>query len=186
MVKENSIQTEYRPRGPIVLVPYEPRWCSDFEQESASVRASLGDLLISLHHIGSTAIPGIVAKPVIDMLAVVTDVALLDTGAHLLEELGYEAMGEFGIEGRRYFRKNSKEGARTHQIHAFAGGSPEIDRHLAFRDYLREHPDEAQQYGNLKLELARHFMTDIDGYTDSKTEFIREIERRARDGGYYP
>jgi GrpB-like predicted nucleotidyltransferase (UPF0157 family) len=184
MVEENSIQTEYRPGGLIVLVPYDPRWCSDFEQESASVRAALGDLLMALHHIGSTAIPGIVAKPVVDMLAVVTDVVLLDTRAHLLEDLGYEAMGEFGIEGRRYFRKNSKEGARTHQIHAFAGGAPEIDRHLAFRDYLRGHPDEAQQYENLKLELARHFITDTASYTDGKTEFIREIERRARNGGY--
>jgi GrpB-like predicted nucleotidyltransferase (UPF0157 family) len=184
MVKENSIQTEYRPGSPIVLVPYDPRWCSDFEQESASVKALLGDLLIALHHIGSTAIPGIIAKPVIDMLAVVTDVVSLDMRTHFLEDLGYEAMGEFGIEGRRYFRKNSKEGARTHQIHAFAGGSPEIDRHLAFRDYLREHPDAAQRYGNLKLELARHFITDIAGYTDGKTEFIREIELCAHNGGY--
>jgi GrpB-like predicted nucleotidyltransferase (UPF0157 family) len=181
MVEENSIQTEYRPGGPIVLVPYDPRWRSDFEREAALVSATLGDYLIAMHHIGSTAIPGIVAKPVLEMLAVITDVILLDTRARHLEDLGYEAMGEFGIEGRRYFRKNSKEGARTHQIHAFAVGSPEIDRHLAFRDYLRRHPDEAQQYGNLKLELARHNLTDIEGYTGGKTEFIREIERRARN-----
>jgi GrpB-like predicted nucleotidyltransferase (UPF0157 family) len=87
-------------------------------------------------------------------------------------------MGEFGIKGRRYFRKTSKDGVRTHQIHAFAVGSPEIDRHLAFRDYLRSHIDEAQRYGRLKQELARQFLTDIDGYSDGKTEFIREIEQR--------
>lgn len=175
-------RTGYWPGGPIVLASHDPRWSLDFEQESAAVTAALGDLLVAIHHIGSTAIPGIVAKPVIDLLAVVTEVEALDLRAHLLEDLGYEAMGEFGIAGRRYFRKKSQRGARTHQIHAFARESAEIARHLAFRDYLREHPDEAQKYERLKLELARKFASDIEGYTNGKTEFIRGIEGRARSG----
>lgn len=113
-----------------MLVAYDSRWAANFERESTVVRAALGGVLVALHHIGSTAISGIVAKPVIDMLAVVTDVTTLDRRATLLEEIGYEALGEFGIPGRRYFRKDSAEGIRTHQIQAFGIGSPEIDRHL--------------------------------------------------------
>ena len=174
-------QTEYRPGDAIILMPYDSRWVDDFERESALVKAALGDVLVELHHIGSTAIPGIVAKPVIDMLAVVTDVAVLDTRLWL-EHLGYEAKGEFGISGRRYFRKNSAQGVRTHQLHSYTAGSPQIRRHLAFRDYLRSNPNEAQQYAKLKKDLAQRFATDIEGYADAKTEFIREIERRAKCG----
>lgn len=177
----HSNQTEYRPGDTIVLVPYDPRWADEFERESALVKVALGDVLVELHHIGSTAIPGIVAKPVIDMLAVVTDVALLDTKPWL-EHLAYEAMGEFGIRGRRYFRKTSAQGVRTHQIHSYTVGSAEIARHLAFRDYLRSNPNEAQQYARLKKDLAQRFGTDIEDYADAKTEFIREIERRAMFG----
>jgi len=160
-------------------VAHDSHWAANFERESAVVRTALGDILVTLHHIGSTAIPGIVAKPVIDMLAVVTDVTTLDRRAPLLEEVRYEALGEFGILGRRYFRKDSAEGVRTHQMHAFAVGSPEIDRHLVFRDYMRAHQTEAEQYAELKQELARRFPTNMDAYTEGKTEFIREIERRA-------
>lgn len=178
MAGQNSSKPEYRPGGAIVLVPHDPRWCDEFRRESVAVTAALGDVVLELHHIGSTAIPGVLAKPVIDILAVVTDIASLDSGPPL-ERLGYQAMGEFGIKGRRYFRKTSKDGVRTHQIHAFAIGSPEINRHLAFRDYLRGHPDEAQRYSQLKQDLAQRFVTDIYGYSNGKTEFIRDIERRA-------
>ena len=139
---------------------------------------ALGDALVAMHHIGSTSVPGIVAKPVIDMLAVVTRVKATDLRTPALAALGYEAMGEFGIRGRRYFRKSSADGARTHQIHAFAVDSCEIRRHLAFRDYLRAHSAAAEEYGKLKLELARRFPTDVEAYTEAKTEFIRAIESR--------
>jgi len=111
-------------------------------------------------------------------LAVVTDMTVLNVKPWL-EPIGYQAMGEFGMPGRHYFRKTSTSGVRTHQIHAFAVGSPDINRHLAFRDYLRSNPGEAQRYAKLKQELASLFSTDMDGYSTGKTEFIREIERRA-------
>src|SRR3546814_8745866 len=87
-------------------------------------------------HIGSTSIPGIHAKPIIDMLAVTSDLSLLDGCESRIASLGYEALGEFGIPGRRYFRKDNSTGERTHKIHAFRTGSPKITRHLQFRDYL--------------------------------------------------
>jgi GrpB-like predicted nucleotidyltransferase (UPF0157 family) len=169
----------YRPGGTIVLATHNPSWAANFARESAIVTAVLGDLLIALHHIGSTAIPTIVAKPVIDMLAAVTRVELLDEQRSRLESLGYEALGEFGIAGRRYFRKNSNAGVRTHQLHAFAAESMDFQRHLDFRDYLRAHSAEATEYAELKQSLARHCATNMEAYTNGKSAFIRDVERRA-------
>ena len=132
----------------------------------------MGNLLVGIYHIGSTAIPGICSKPVIDMLAVVPDVFLFDEKAPHMEALGYEAMGEFGITGRRYFRKNDDDGNRTHQIHAFQAGSPQIERHLAFRDFMRLHHDCAAQYDALKRRLAEQYPADIASYTDGKESML--------------
>jgi GrpB-like predicted nucleotidyltransferase (UPF0157 family) len=96
-----------------------------------------------------------------------------------LEASGYEAKGEFGIPGRRYFRKDNSSGNREYQIHAYAEDSAEIERHLAFRDYLRSHPDVAQEYARLKLELSKPYPSDVEAYADAKGPFIRSIERKA-------
>ena len=113
----------------IIVAPYDPRWPDEFERASAEVAPALGAPLLTLHHIGSTSVPGLHAKPVIDMLAVVTDVAAIDAPATTatMQSLGYEVMGEFGIAGRRYFRRDNADGVRKHQIHAFAHGSPHVD-----------------------------------------------------------
>jgi GrpB-like predicted nucleotidyltransferase (UPF0157 family) len=163
----------------ISLAPHDPRWAADFARESDRVKDACGNVAIAIHHIGSTAIPGILAKPIVDMLMVVTCVVELDERSPAIAALGYEVMGEFGIPGRRYFRKDDGEGNRTHNIHAFAAESREIDRHLAFCAYLRAHPEEAKQYETLKRELAERFPADIGSYTDGKGIFIREIDSRA-------
>lgn len=162
----------------VYLVPYDPAWARDFARESSAVAAAMGHLLVAIHHIGSTAIPGIRAKPVIDMLAVVSDISLLDGKAAQLEELGYEVMGELGIPGRRYFRKDNPEGIRTHQIHAFQVGSPQIARHLVFRDFMRAHRERAEQYDALKHRLAELHPDDVARYTDGKDDFIKEMDAR--------
>ena len=112
----------YKPGGVIVLATHSVTWAAAFECEASAVLDALSDLSFELHHIGSTAIPRIVAKPVIDMLGIVPAVEALDARAHRLAALGYESLGEFGITGRRYFRKNAADGVRTHQLHAFAEG----------------------------------------------------------------
>lgn len=96
-----------------------------------------------------------------------------------MESLGYEVMGEYGIPGRRYFRKDNREGTRTHHIHAFEAGSAEVERHLAFRDYMIAHPGDAQRYSELKRRLAEKHPQSIDGYMDGKDGFIKEMDRRA-------
>lgn len=123
----------------VTVVEHDPGWTEAFEKEAAMVRGILGDDLINLFHIGSTSVAGLAAKPVIDILAVVADISRLDGREKAFAGAGYEAMGEFGLPGRRYFRKGGAR--RTHQIHAYQYDSVhEITRHLAFRDYLREMP----------------------------------------------
>jgi GrpB-like predicted nucleotidyltransferase (UPF0157 family) len=163
----------------IVLYTHAPEWASQFARQASLISAALGDVLLTVHHIGSTAIPPIAAKPVIDILAVVTSTSALDAVSSRLLALGYEAKGEFGIPTRRYFRKDTAEGVRTHQLHAFAVGSPDIDRHLNFRDYLRAHPAEAQAYALLKQRLAAQSLDGHTNYTDGKSDFIRAIDARA-------
>lgn len=162
----------------ITVVNYRPQWKSDFQHEADVLRRLLGDTLIAVFHIGSTAVPGLRAKPIIDILPVVEDLAALDARADGFAALGYEVMGEYGITGRRYYRKGGER--RTHQIHAFGFNNiAEIERHLALRDYLRAHPAVCDAYGELKSRLARQFPQDIDGYSDGKHDFVRAAEADA-------
>ena len=163
----------------VEVVPHDPRWRDAFEEEAMHIAAALGANAAAIHHIGSTSIPNIYAKPVIDMLVEIRDITRLEQQGPAMESLGYEVMGEFGIPGRQYFRKDNAEGIRTHQIHAFQAGSAEGERHLAFRDYMIAHPEEALEYSELKRKLAEEHPQDIDGYMDGKDGFIREMDRRA-------
>ena len=163
----------------IYMVPHDPNWRQEFENEAKQITDALGSNVEEVHHMGSTAIPNIYAKPVIDILLVVQDHADLDAKQDAMEALGYEAFGEFGILTRRYFRKDNALGDRTHQVHAFEAGSPQIKRHLAFRDYMIAHPDAAKVYSDLKRELAAKHPNDMEAYMDGKHEFIQEIDRRA-------
>ncbi|PYS90227.1 MAG: hypothetical protein DMF62_05310 [Acidobacteria bacterium] len=163
----------------IKVVPYSPEWRSMFTAESTRVAGGLGKHVIAVHHIGSTAIPGIFAKPVIDILVEVGEIAKVDQQKEAMEELGYEVMGEFGIIGRRYFRKDNDAGVRTHQIHVFETGTDQIRRHLAFRDFLIAHPKFANEYSDLKRRLANQFPDDPDAYMDGKDAFVKDIDGRA-------
>jgi len=163
----------------VVVRAHDPAWRLEFEQEAARISRALGELEVSLHHIGSTAIPGIPAKPIIDVLMVVAELVELDAKNSVLADLGYEALGEFGIPGRRFFRRSDESGVRTHHVHAFEVRDPGIERHLAFRDYMIAHPAEARMYGELKRGLALRFPEDVDEYMRGKDAFIKEHEARA-------
>jgi GrpB-like predicted nucleotidyltransferase (UPF0157 family) len=163
----------------VEVVPHNPLWRDAFEAEAKQVAAAMGENVVAIHHIGSTAIPDIYAKPVIDFLVEVRDITEVDGRSPAMESLGYEVMGEYGIPGRRYFRKDNREGIRTHHIHAFEAGSAEVERHLSFRDYMIAHPVDAQRYSELKRKLAEEHTRSMDGYIDGKDDFIKEIDRRA-------
>ena len=161
----------------VVVVPYRPEWPDRFEAEAERLRAVFGSTLLALHHIGSTSIPGLAAKPVIDMIPVLERIEAADERAGALVALGYEGLGENGIPGRRYFRKGGDH--RTHQLHCFAAGNPHIRRHLAFRDFLRAHPGICDGYAALKTALAAAHPKDIEGYMAGKDAFIQEVEQLA-------
>ena len=163
----------------VVVSAYDPRRKEMFLAEAETIEAILGENCIAVHHIGSTAVEGLAAKPVIDIMPVVKDLSATDACRAAFEKIGYEWMGEFGIAGRRYLRKGGDE--RTHQIHIFAETDREnIVRHLAVRDYLKAHADERRAYAALKTELAARFPYDIDGYCDGKEAFVKALEERAR------
>lgn len=163
----------------VLVLPHDPAWRDMFLAESRLILSALGQNALAAHHIGSTAIPSIVAKPVIDMLVVVKDIDAVDTRKREMESLGYEALGEFGIPCRRYFRKDSSVGKRTHHVHVFAQGSEQITRHLAFRDFMNAHPDWAARYSDLKRDLVARFPDSIERYMDGKDAFIKAIDRLA-------
>lgn len=163
----------------VEVVPHDLNWQNEFAAEAGQIANVLGEMIIAIYHIGSTAIPGIYAKPVIDMLVEVRDIIEVDARGSAMELFGYEVMGEFGIPTRRYFRKDNQAGIRTHQVHTFESGSAQIKRHLAFRDFMNAHPEEAQKYSELKRKLAAEHSQNMDGYINGKDDFIKEIDRRA-------
>jgi GrpB-like predicted nucleotidyltransferase (UPF0157 family) len=163
----------------VEVVPHHPNWCKEFEIEAQQIAIVLGDNAVAIHHIGSTSIATIHAKPIIDILVEVRSIDQVESRNPAMQALGYECMGEFGIKDRRFFRKDNAAGIRTHHIHTFEINSAQIERHLAFRDYLNTHPEAAREYSQLKQELAQKYPNDLQGYMDGKDGFIKEIDRQA-------
>ncbi|MCA1022348.1 GrpB family protein [Halobacillus litoralis] len=161
----------------VEVVAYDQNWPSLFEQERRRLEKIFGSVLVAVHHIGSTAVPGLAAKPVIDLLPVVSDLTAVDAVTAEVVEAGYEAKGENGLPGRRFFQKGGEN--RTHHVHVFEAGSPEIKRHLVFRDYLRTHDEERGAYGRLKIQLAEEHPYDMDAYIKGKHGCVRRLEQAA-------
>ena len=152
-------------------------WRELFLLEARKIEQVFGENMIEIHHIGSTAVEGLKAKPVIDLLPVVNDLTKVDQKNPDMKELGYEAMGENGLAGRRFFRKGGDE--RSHHVHLYEKGHPDIDRHLAFRDYLMAHPEDRVRYSEKKAELAERFPYEMEAYIEGKNPLIKEIEGKA-------
>ena len=158
------------------LSPADAAWPEQAKLEIARWRAALGSTLIDCYHIGSTSVPDLMAKPVLDLLPVVTSVTDLDATSHVITALGYEAMGEFSLPGRRYFRKNAPDGTRMFQAHAYAIGDPSVRRHLAFRDLLRNNPTVRDAYQTVKVNADKTARGDIERYIALKNDFIKTHE----------
>lgn len=162
----------------IIVTEYDKNWVTLFEAEAEKIREVFQDELVDIHHIGSTSVPNLKAKPIIDMMPVVKEIARVDLHNEAMIKLGYEPLGEFGIRGRRYFRKGGEN--RTHHIHMFqVDNLLAIERHLAVRDYLRLNKEIANEYGELKAKLAKQFPLDNEGYCDGKDDFVQNLEQRA-------
>ncbi|MBF9233143.1 GrpB family protein [Microvirga sp. BT350] len=164
----------------VELFPHDPRWSERAGAEGDALAAILGSTLLTVHHVGSTAIPGISAKPILDLLPVVTNLSELDRRKSAIEALGYEWWGEYGLPGRRYCTKVDLDtGRRLVQLHCYVDGSSEIERHLAFRDYLRERPEIARAYDEEKARCQSLHPDDSHAYSDCKDAWIKKIEAEA-------
>ena len=162
----------------IVVVPYDERWARDFEAIASEIRDALGELAIDIVHVGSTSVPGLSAKPIIDIDVVIRDYAAFCAVVSALKAIGYHHEGDLGIAGREAFGYEGKSHLRKHHLYVCPQDSPELKRHIAFRNYLRAHSDAVQAYSRIKEEGAALHPYDIEDYIKHKSAFIESIYRK--------
>lgn len=163
--------------SPITLAPYDPTWPAQFHELAAAIRSACHPYVTHVHHIGSTSVPGLPAKPIIDLMP---QLASFEAGEAIVEpmrQLGFEAFGEYGIPRRHYFHRRGATQPDAN-VHCFAHGEGQWHWHLAFRDHLRTHAADRDRYFQLKTELAARHPHDVEAYADAKSEFIRAILSR--------
>lgn len=156
------------------VVPYDPNWPLAFKAEAEKIKLALGSNCLEVHHMGSTSVPGLSAKPILDLIPVVKDILAVDVCTSSMSALGYESKGEFGIPFRRFFKK-----AGVANVHVYEAGNPEIERHLKFRDWLITHPEDKGLYEGLKQALAQKYPDDIFSYCAGKSAFVAQIDAKA-------
>ena len=169
---------------PVIITEYNRNWPRIYKEEEAHILQVIGDYIEDIQHVGSTSVPGLGAKSIIDIMIGIHKLSLVDKCVQPLHSLGYEYLGEFGIPGRHYFRKPPEALTmhRTHHLHMVETNNDGWKRNILFRDYLRTHPEDAKQYEVLKRALAKQFGSDREGYTDAKTEFIETVLAKATLG----
>jgi len=169
-------------RRDLEIAPYREEWASLYEIEAERIRSACGGTVIAIEHIGSTAVPGLAAKPVLDIMPGLAKVENGHATVEPMAQLGYEYHGEHGMPGRLHYDRRHAGRCIVH-VHMFEVGTDDWERHLLFRDYLRSHPEAAREYEALKKALSARFQTDRVAYTNGKTEFIESVvERSRRDG----
>jgi GrpB-like predicted nucleotidyltransferase (UPF0157 family) len=164
-------------KGLVRLVPYSPDWNLYFSLEKAALQQVLGSAVLDIQHIGSTSIPGMPAKPIIDIAIAVDNFERARLCIPSIQGLGYEYRGEFGIPRRHYFVKGNP---RLFHLHMSEITSQEWHDTLLFRDYLRQHADVAEEYAQLKQQLASKYPQDREAYLGGKTEFVQRVVGLAR------
>jgi GrpB-like predicted nucleotidyltransferase (UPF0157 family) len=165
----------------VELVDHDPSWAELFEAEKGRISAIFDGRAVAIEHVGSTSVPDLCAKPIVDVLVGLRELELSDADVESMRSLGYEYLGEYGLPGRLFFRKEP----RTHHVHVVAHGGEHWERQLMFRDALRSDTEERERYDEFKRRLAAEGHPR-DVYTELKTPFIREVEARARERGVRP
>jgi len=167
-------------RGTVTLIPNSPGWKDGFEKEKRRLQKAPGDLVVGIEHVGSTAIPGVSAKPIVDIAIVVRSIKSPDRLIKLLEGLGYEYKLDDDVPGRLFFTKGPEK-KRTHYIHVVELKGREWKNLILFRDYLLSHKKAVHQYTELKNKLAKSYALDRKSYTSGKDEFIKTIIMEAQN-----
>ena len=159
----------------VIVLPYDKAWKPAFEAIKAEVEAALGELAVAVEHVGSTSVEGMSAKPCIDLDVVIADYGVFPEAVARLAAIGYVHEGNLGIEGREAFDYKDKPHLCKHHLYVCPMDSPELRRHVVFRDYLRAHPEAAAKYSAVKEEAARLYPHDIDGYMAYKAGVIAQL-----------
>ena len=170
-----------RPHKSVVVVDYDPAWPQRFAWLCAQLAPVVGDAAVAIEHVGSTSVPGLAAKPIIDIDVVVPTATSVPIAIERLARLGYQPLGELGIPGREALRapRQGPLAGAGHNLYVCAADGEELHRHLAFRDYLRTHPEAVQAYAAVKREGAQLTPDDRDAYQDYKSPLVRELLRLA-------
>jgi len=167
----------------LILEPFQSNWDTHFKNENVNLLRAFKDFDIQFFHIGSTAISGCDAKPIIDILGVTPDITQVDRYSGALSDLGYQAMGENGMKHRRFFRRKHQDPVH---LHVFEDSDPEVERHLRFAAYLKAHPEIVKEYSQMKQQLAKQFPGRSDQYCFGKEKFIKNIDIMAAENASSP
>ena len=159
----------------VVVLPYDKAWQAAFENIRLELDTALGDLAISIEHVGSTSVEGLSAKPCIDIDVIIRDYSTFEAVVQRLAAIGYIHEGDLGIKDREAFTYRDKPHLLKHHLYVCPQDSLELHRHITFRDFLRNNPKAAKQYGQVKEQAALLFPDDIDGYIKFKTPCIEEL-----------
>ncbi|HSK68522.1 MAG TPA: GrpB family protein [Candidatus Limnocylindria bacterium] len=159
----------------VVVVPYDEAWPAEFAGIRGALEAALAGCGCGVEHVGSTSVPGLCAKPIIDIDIIIPDAASFPAVAERLAASGYRYEGDLGIPGREAFRYTGTQPFMKHHLYMCVRGSAELTRHIALRDWLRAHPEDAAEYGRVKQRAARNHPYDVDAYIEEKGPFIRGI-----------
>lgn len=178
----------------MIVVEHDPAWADQFEELREVFATGLGEVAVRIEHVGSTSVPGLAAKPVLDIDIVIESQSMLPEAIRLLADLGYRHRGDLDVPGREAFGPG--DGTRPevhpprswprHHLYVCARDGVELRRHLAFRDWLRTHDADALAYAALKRGLALRFPNDIDAYSDAKSDLVESVLVRAMESGWDP
>ena len=162
----------------VIVLPYDSAWKSAFEEIKHEIERTIGDLIIGIEHVGSTAVEGLSAKPVIDMDVVIRDYSVFPLVVSGLETIGYHHEGDLGIRDREAFRYSGKSHLQAHHLYVCPLHSRELHRHITFRDFLRNNPDAVQKYSSVKETAAKLYPNNIEKYIAYKSPCIEELYKR--------
>jgi GrpB-like predicted nucleotidyltransferase (UPF0157 family) len=170
-------------RSTVDLYDYDPSWPERFESARADLLEACGALVVAVHHIGSTAVPGLIAKPTIDIALVVSSIGGFVANVGAVERLGYEYRPAAKFHDEHLFLRRIEGDERTHHLHVLGDTCRDLDDWLAFRDYLRSEPDAARRYANVKIAAAERHYADRGAYVEAKTPIVTELLDEIRSGG---
>lgn len=159
----------------VLVVPYDEKWKEDFEKIKRELDDTLGDLIVGIEHVGSTAVAGMSAKPCIDIDVIIKDDSVFGAVVKALSEIGYIHEGDLGIKDREAFKYYDKAHLKPHHLYVCPQYSEELNRHITFRDYLRNDPEAVRKYSDVKERAAELFLNDIDKYIEYKSPCIKEM-----------